>query len=87
MSAKHLPQHRPSMEENHLITAEGTDCETTKNSRTLHMARTWGSWGKGYGNWQEISLGRKNVEAKLEKTQIIQTSEKKKIPKCLELWR
>lgn len=58
---------------------EGTDCETTKNSRTLHMARTWGSWGKGYGNWQEISLGRKNVEAKLEKTQIIQRSEKKKI--------
>ena len=39
----------------------------------------WGSWGKGYGNWQEISLGRKNVEAKLEKTQIIQRSEKKEI--------
>lgn len=33
------------------------------------MAKTWGSWGKGYGNWQKISLGRENVEAKLEKTQ------------------
>lgn len=61
------------------ITVKVQSCETTKNSGKLHMARTWGSWGKGYGNWQEISLGRKNVEAKLEKTQIIQRSEKKEI--------
>lgn len=50
-----------------------------RSSGKLHMARTWGNWGKGYGNWQEISLGRKNIEAKLEKTQTIQRSEKKEI--------